>query len=234
MKRIISISPIILGILYAILPVVDIIALLFGYDFTLSSYPISIITIAVFSFLITLFLFKFKIHVKKAVFCALLLPLSAINGLYFAIDTDWKATIIFVLVCSGCSIALMIRYAQPSIFKIVSTVLSVLLIFALLFISFVNFVFGDFTLNTIVAKVPSPQNIYVVEVIDSDQGALGGNTYVDVYNNCEVINLLFCRFSKKPVRLYTGDWGEYQSIKIKWKNEHKLMINGVEYLINDQ
>ena len=66
------------------------------------------------------------------------------------------------------------------------------------------------------------------QVIDSDQGALGGNTIVDVDEKGS-FNLLLFRIEKKPQRVYLGEWGEYEGMQIHWKDDDCLVINSVEY-----
>ena len=79
-------------------------------------------------------------------------------------------------------------------------------------------------------SVESPNETYYAEVIDSNQGALGGNTFVDVYEN-KGLNAIIFTISKKPQRIYQGDWGEFEYMAISWKNDHCLVINSVSYEI---
>jgi hypothetical protein len=85
----------------------------------------------------------------------------------------------------------------------------------------------------VVKSVTSPQNVYVAEVIDSDQGALGGDTFVTVQNLSKTINLFVVKFSKAPVSIYSGEWGEFKNMQIQWEDEHRLTINGKEYYIDN-
>ena len=72
--------------------------------------------------------------------------------------------------------------------------------------------------------------MYYAEVIDSDQGALGGDTLVNVYKKGE-LNIFIFKIKKKPQRVYLGEWGEYKNMQIYWKNENCLIINSTEYKI---
>lgn len=80
--------------------------------------------------------------------------------------------------------------------------------------------------NTVVMTLESPEGGYFVQVIDNDQGALGGATIVEVYESQS-----FLGRHKKVSRVYTGEWGEYRTMEIYWKDEHCLVINAVEYRI---
>lgn len=74
---------------------------------------------------------------------------------------------------------------------------------------------------------------YYAQVIASNQGALGGDTLVDVYQNSGVnINLLFLKIYKKPQRVYIGEWGEFENMEIHWQSESCLVIDDEEYFIH--
>lgn len=90
--------------------------------------------------------------------------------------------------------------------------------------------FGNIGVNTVVKSIKSPNGLYYAEVIDSDQGALGGDTLVYVYKNKE-INALVFKICEQPQRAYYGEWGEFENMDIYWKNDSCLVINSVEYEI---
>ena len=100
----------------------------------------------------------------------------------------------------------------------------------LIFISFIFLTFGNIGQNTVVQTIESPNGEYYAQVIDSDQGALGGDTLVDVYQKSGINAFLF-KIEKKPQRVYWGDWGEFENMQIYWKDDNRLVINSVEYEI---
>ena len=114
--------------------------------------------------------------------------------------------------------------------KNVALVLSALMILPICFFSFIAFIFGNIGQNTVVQTVESPSGKYYAQVIDCDQGALGGDTLVDVYQDCGINAILF-KIEKKPQRVYFGDWGEFENMQIHWKDDNCLVINSVEYEI---
>lgn len=73
--------------------------------------------------------------------------------------------------------------------------------------------------------------MYRAEVLDVDQGALGGDTVVNIYQNSKYHNLLILTISKKPQRVYIGQWGEAETMELYWKSENCLVINSNEYRI---
>lgn len=81
---------------------------------------------------------------------------------------------------------------------------------------------GDLTENTVVQTLESPDGTYIAQVISSDQGAMGGNTLVEVYPKGK---------PRQKQRVYMGDWGEHTTMEIYWKTNTCLVINSVEYPI---
>ena len=109
---------------------------------------------------------------------------------------------------------------RKKILLAISVTLGCLLALVFCFAFLIKLTFGGMWENTVVEKIPSPGGNYYAEVIDSNQGAMGGNTFVDVREQG-----LF----KESVRIYTGVYGEFNSMEIYWKGENCLVINGVEY-----
>ena len=79
---------------------------------------------------------------------------------------------------------------------------------------------GNIGQKTVVQVLPSPDGTYEARVIDVDQGALGGDTVVEVERK---------GFLTRPKRIYIGEWGEWETMEIYWKDETTLVINGVWY-----
>ncbi len=231
MKRIVSVSPIVLFALYCFIPLCLIIGALSGYTFILNNANVFTFVYTSVVLLLTVLSFKFDIQVGKmsARFALSLAPLSAINGLYFIAVNQWKAKFIFVFMCCVCSFIMLFNYGKPLWGKVVCAILGIILSLLLLFYSFLNFIFGGFGSNTVIRSVPSPKNTYIAKVIDNDQGALGGATFVDIYSTKPPINFLICQFSKSPIRLYQGRWGEDGSLDIIWESESKVKIDGKKY-----
>lgn len=239
LKKAFPVLPLFIFLCYCFLPLCILIGWISDYSFTLSSYPVCSVVLAVVSIIATVLLFAFKTTLNKinVVFSALLLPMSIITGTCYSNSSNvngitWKPIGIFILICCACSAIVFFKFAGPFALKIVSGVLSAILVLLMVFTVYINLIFAGFGADTVVKSVSSPQNTYVAEVIDADQGALGGNTLVDVYHNYKTIDLLFCRFTKNPLLVYEGEDGAYENMKINWKNEHTLSINEKEYQIH--
>ena len=133
-----------------------------------------------------------------------------------------------VLLC--CAFFLIYKHGRGTVIKTVFAILSLLCICFLCVILFFRLLFGSFGENTVVMTVRSPNKEYYAEVIDSDQGALGGNTFVDVYEK-SIIETPVLTVCKKPKRIYSGKWGDYKKMQIYWKDDTCVVINSVEYKI---
>ena len=94
----------------------------------------------------------------------------------------------------------------------------------------VAFVFGNFGEISVVERTDSPDGKYRAEVISSDQGALGGDTYIDVYK--KGVNAYVFKITGKPERVYYGDWMEHVSIDIYWRDEKSLVVGEREYVFD--
>lgn len=231
MKKLISASPLFLCLIYLFLPFCCWIGAACGYRFTLYHYPAAIITTAALSLVlsVSLFLSRADIRGANAVFSAFTLLLAVFNG-YFYLG-HWDAAILFTLACCGCSAAVLIKFARPFAVKTVTGILSILMFVLLLFISMLILAFGNFGSNSVVVSVESPQGTYLAEVIDSDQGALGGDTLVQVTNRKKVVPLPIGEYSKAAVRVYTGEWGEWETMWIRWEDDNTLLIDGERYVM---
>ena len=99
-----------------------------------------------------------------------------------------------------------------------------------LIISLTVAAFGNIGINTVIDRIHSPDETYYAEIVDSDQGALGGDTIVYVYKSRK-LNLFVMTISKTPKRVYLGEWKEYETMQIEWKSESCLLIDSEEYSI---
>ncbi len=86
--------------------------------------------------------------------------------------------------------------------------------------------FGKLRYDSIITEIDSPDHKYTAIVISSDQGALGGDTLVNIEFNSKKRNSLLAEIKKDPKTIYSGDWGEHETLDIQWLGENILSING--------
>lgn len=232
MKKAISILGCILFAFIAFLPITVTSFSCFGYTFKLTSYPLFAVITALLAVSEAVLSIKSKEAIQnKAVIILLALatPLSLINTIFYILEGGAASVIASMIICVCCCY-LTIKHGKPLALKITCFVLTALMVLPIGFLGFTALVFGDFGENSVVQKVESPNGAYYAEVINSDQGALGGDTLVDVYENKKIDALIFT-ISKKSQRVYSGEWGEFEDMEIHWKNDNCLVINSVEYII---
>lgn len=233
MKKLLPVTPVVLFFLLSFFPFCKVTALLFGFDFCLYSDFAFAAAAAGLSCVLTGMLF----HQNAApcpngeIFAALTLPVSLVNLMCFvAIGSNFLILLLIFLPCI-CSLALFIRFARP----VGLAVTAALLAFVLAMLTFLLFVFAaifsEFGRNTVVKTSFSPHDYHLAQVIESDQGALGGNTLVTVEHRERDLFGLAGRFVKNPVRVYLGEWGEADDMSIYWTDEYTLCINGVSHRI---
>ena len=227
MKKTISGLTWLLFFLTILYPAGTLISAYWGYTFELISA--SVFAIAVLSICAVLVFKSSPENSISQILWVMITPLSIINAMFYIIACPQIWVIASALVSVGCCF-LSVKHGKPIALKIVVLALSTLMILPIGFVSFIALIFGNFGQNTVVQTVESPSGKYYAQVIDSDQGALGGDTFVDVYKKSG-INVVIFKIGKKPQRVYFGEWGEFKNMQIYWKDDGCLVINSVEYEI---
>jgi len=162
------------------------------------------------------------------VFSALLPLLAVVHILFHFYLNRWTPFLLFMIADSVCAWVMFARFAGPKGLKVVAGVLAVLLYAGLLYMFpalFLGFNIGE---STVVRSVPSPDGTRVAQVIDDDQGALGGSTLVEIQRGSADVLLLRLDNVK---RVYTGRWGEFNDMEIAWQDGDSILINGKTYVI---
>ena len=233
MKKAISILMCVLLSLTILYPAGVVITACFGYSFELISVSAFAIAIAALSVCIVILDLVCKNTLENntiRILLGIITPLSLINAVFYIFKCSQFCVIVSVLLSTGCCCYLTVKYGKPLTLKVVALVLSALMILPICFFSFIALIFGNIGQNTVVQTVESPSGKYYAQVIDSDQGALGGDTFVDVYKKSGINSILF-KIENKPQRVYFGEWGEFENMQIHWKDDNYLVINSVEYEI---
>lgn len=112
--------------------------------------------------------------------------------------------------------------------KRISQVISLLLSLGLLLIMPIWMFAAVMGYTETVLALDSPDGNYTAIVTNVDQGALGGDTLVEIRNNGKTVNVDIGSFvSTCPV--YRGPWGQWQDLDLLWQDENTLLINGKPY-----
>lgn len=145
-------------------------------------------------------------------------------------DLSVLASVIWILAAVTVSVSYLIIKSNISEALritgiITSSIFSALLIWFSVLIVFAS----QITENTVVGRILSPESTRFAEIVDSDQGAFGGNTVIYVKDTYKTNFLLFS--IRKNKRIYVGEWKEYENMQIEWKDENCLTINSDEYYV---
>ena len=233
MRKVIFVLLCLLFALTMLFPVGALVSAFFGYTFELTSVLAVSAVIAVISVftVISGIISKDKIINKGIIILSyILLPLSFINAVIYIFESGELLVAICMLVSAVCCFFIMIRNIMSTVSKIIVSVLFSLMSAFVIFFAFIVLTFGNIGQNTVIKSIDSPSGNLYAQVIDSDQGALGGDTLVNVYEKREIDVVIF-KLKDKPQRVYLGEWREYESMHISWKDDKCLVINSVEYEI---
>lgn len=232
MKKVTLLLNYLLFVLILLYPVEVIVFACLGYAFELINVSAFTITISILSVCVVILNYKTKaVEGNKTVgiLSSVLIILSLIGAIFFLVEcsTLWEVLCVFLSVICICFVTM--KFGKPLPLKISALVTSTLLIIIIGLFGFFALVFEK-NLNTVVKTVESPTGKYYAEVINNDQGALGGYTFVEVQEKRE-LNATVFKIKKKPKRVYEGHWGAFKNMKIFWKDDNCLVIDSVEYFI---
>jgi hypothetical protein len=158
--------------------------------------------------------------------------LLSIVGLLFAavLYCDTPLAVVFAMLTTLCCIGLAIMHVPSRTLRIIGIVLSMVLMIPAAYMTFLMLLFGNIGCRTVIQTATSPNGAYYAELIDDDQGALGGNTEVLVRDNW-CFDGLFFNVTEQSRVIYHGKWGEFKDMAIRWKDDRCLLINEKEYPI---
>ena len=220
-------------VLMILFPVSTLVCAGFGYIFELTSIVVLSVIIAVISVFTVIFSFASKDRIKNKgimILLYVLSPLSFINAVLYIFESGDLPVAICVFVSAVCCFCVTIRNIDSKVGKIIVSVLFSMMTAFFIFFAFMMLTFGSIGQNTVIKNIGSPNGNFYAQVIDSDQGAFGGDTLVNVYEKRGIDTFIF-RLKDKPQRVYLGEWREYESMYISWKDDKCLVINSVEYEI---
>lgn len=232
MRRCNIILSVILVLLLLFFPVCNTITFFNGYIFEMQSYILGVSTILII-FVAVILTSNRNGNITKIMSALIaLLPIFVeINWIFYIPKSPNFIMLILMVLCFSCSLYLVITLTKPLWVQVWSIILAFVIFFPLSFFSFIVSVFsiGE---DTVINILESPNKRYYAEIIDSAQGALGGNTFIDVYNTNNNFNSYLFKISKRPQRVYKGPWSAYKDIEIYWINENSLFVDGSKILIN--
>lgn len=220
-----------LAVINGLYPLLCLISYLFGYSVYLSFSVVYTLWLAVI-FIYSNYSIKKNEEAgfsKSARICAAILPLITAVNLGVYVFKYGSLTIALIMgVCLIFAAFIAEKVIKGNMGKVLSVVSSGFICLIAVVLSFFT-VSSSYLFTKRVEKfILSPDRTYYAEVINIDQGALGGDTVVYVHRS-RGVNLFLLSFNKIPQKVYIGEWGEYKTMQIEWKNENCLVIDSKEY-----
>ena len=168
-----------------------------------------------------------------SVLSCLLVPASVVHAAVWTVGFArvWLAALLSLL-WVVLSMILMIRNVKPLGAKLAVMVTSVILLLPVLFIMVLLPFVSSIGYRAVMRSVTSPDRNYRAEIIDVNEGALGGDTIVEVYDSRKQFDGILFLFQKEPQVVYHGDWGKFETMKLEWESEQVLKINGRPYEVD--
>ena len=163
----------------------------------------------------------------SSVFLSVSLLLNQINTLLFIFRADNQAAMLLIALWFVMTAILVALYVKSiALTATFYTLSGILVLPILLFI-----MLSDFGARTVIAREVSPDMRYCAEVIDDDQGALGGATILMVYRLDGSFSIGSFEFRKDETMFHSGSWGEFE--ELHWKDEEHLTMNNRSYSMAD-
>ena len=205
---------------------------LLGYTFfPVNSYVLNTISAAIVVWLTVRCKRNESEKTKVNIVLPALLPLIAIFFIIIKwIATDISAEEIFLYagITFLCSMIIFFSCVRGKAVKIAWGIVYILLLALVSFFLLINLFFSTFfnlSNNTVVKSQMSPNSIYLAQVIENCQGALGGRTLVTVTRRSN-LNLLVGELRRDSQTVYSGRWNESEGMILRWENDETLHIRG--------
>ena len=220
----------ILLLLTLLFPSICFLSKLLHYSFTVKNGIVyAIVTTALYYGIGFILLCRKERRIGKtsSVFLSVSLLLNQINTLLFIFRADNQAAMLLMALWFVMTAILVAVYVKnTALTATLYTLSGILVLPILLFI-----MLSDFGARTVIAREVSPDMRYCAEVIDDDQGALGGATILTVYRLDGSFSIGSFDFRKSQTELRSGPWGEFESLS--WQDSEHLSMNEKIYEITD-
>jgi len=160
--------------------------------------------------------------------CSIVFPVSIVIGSMEALFLQSLPAVFLSGLNCICTESLYAQFLPPRWYKYLITLLCTLLLIAHFYLCGLVLIFGQIGAERIVQEAPSPDGKKTAQLIDDNQGALGGNTFVYIRSR-RILPLLFGALRPDSELIYRGHWGEFDAIFLSWQDEDTLLINGIPH-----
>lgn len=157
---------------------------------------------------------------------------SLIHGLTILFVIHWWAAGIVAMLVIVCG-WVVFEKSPGGWQKVLCRIVSLLLSFLLLLVTPIWLFAASMVQNDMVQQLDSPGGRYTARMIRSDQGALGGDTLVEVRDNRESVPILIGSFTDSRL-VYHGEWYEWETLELGWESEDVLLLNGTACSVEEE
>lgn len=227
-KKAIVALPITLCVIFAIYPILEIIALFIKPEFLLYSETVFTVVQAVIAALSlgAVIYFKLEFDELGQSFGIWALPLSMLNAFCIIIN-GLSICWIFALISAGCVFFIYLKFIPDSTQRAVSAVFAVLLAFVLGFAMIWNLVLPIFSSKTVLREIESNDGQYIA-VLGTSKSLFGTKTIIEIKKADPEAGLIIGGYFKKPTIVFEGEEYVALNAKIAWDelNDEILIVNG--------
>ncbi len=228
-KKILNYAPALLLVLFAVTPLMTLIALCRGEYFRLSAGDMwgAIIAVLAVGLAVATLILRVEYDLCGSILVIIALPLSLLRLACLA--AHGVPTFILAVLSAAAVLVLYIRLVNDSYGKAAGAVFSVLFLIAALLLFAIDIAKGYITNETVESSLDSPSGEYVAEVVRVTRPIIGDSSAVRVGYDGTVSKNFLGGFYKRSKKLYSGTESEIYSVRIEWKDDHTLIINGEEF-----
>ncbi len=228
-------------ILLLIFSCINICVYLLDFKFIPISYAaFTVIYSCVFIFqAVTAVIYK-SVQTNISVICTRFIPLAVIIfavTLAFSLKLDaYKSIYVDIFFISAAASAFTVFFAniKRKKIRILMAVLNALWLIPLLAIMVISLIFlaflGDFGVQEITQELYSPDSTYYAWVLRTDEGAMGGDTYVYVRNIKRDKNILIGTLKSRDISIKYGNWSQVYSLE--WEDNETLLVDGERFYVS--
>lgn len=160
--------------------------------------------------------------------CMILFPVTILCGTMEVLFFHSIFTVPLTALNCICAGSLFSRSIPDRWYKYLLTLICTLLIIAYVYLCGLCLIFGQIGSQGIVQEVTSPDGQKTAQLIDDNQGALGGNTFVYVRYR-DILSLVFGGLRPDSQLIYRGRWGEFEGMSLSWQDDNTLLINDTTF-----
>ncbi len=229
MNALIFSLPIVLTVIYIILPIFQAVALSMGLDLAVSNEIVILAVQAGISVIVLTLMSIFKSRIGRTgrILLLLDLPLVLLNALVFA-DPQSAWALLPSVISVACVFACFMFLVPDNNFKATSVVFSVLIAICFVGLTIWNLVISGAVDSEVRSTVTSPNGEYNA-VIVSESSILGDSMVVRIEKVNPELNLVLGELYVPEKEIYEGEGYEVETAKVYWKDDNTVVINDVEY-----